>query len=211
VKVLFIPLARDELQQPLEDAFDYRSERIGDFVDWYFSLPVLRANRESALGGDMQDGLRSQLEQQINGGADDSALVDRMQDSVDAANDLKNEYRNEIAQCALSDELPGWLIQDSTDLDSGAIDQAVQPATDIIVAGGTFGITPGGTPDAGRVSAVINEAVEGSSAYQELVNGLEEDNMFKDLFDRFFGDRDDITQALETSLDDRKNEILDLV
>lgn len=158
--------ANETLTPLISQAYQTRINNVDSFLDWYCDSQ----NWGSKLFND--DGIKSQLGEKLSTGADDSALAANMQSYVNEADALQRFDKNALSDCAITGEIPDWLIKEATPVDAALSEAATQSVANIVAAGAKLGITPAGNADSTTVSNGITAQLEASDVGKKLTSDI---------------------------------------
>lgn len=162
----FATQADEGLTPLITQAYQTRINNVDSFLDWYCDSK----NWSSKLFND--DSIKSQLAKNLNANADDSTLATNMQSYIDEADALQRFDKNALSDCAITCEIPDWLIKEATSLDSALPEAATQSVANIVAAGAKMGITPSGNADSATVSNGIVALLEASDIGKKLTSDI---------------------------------------
>ena len=162
----FATQADEGLTPLITQAYQTRINNVDSFLDWYCDSK----NWGSKLFND--DSIKSQLAKNLNANADDSTLATNMQSYIDEADALQRFDKNALSDCAITCEIPDWLIKEATSLDSALPEAATQSVANIVAAGAKMGITPSGNADSATVSNGIVALLEASDIGKKLTSDI---------------------------------------
>lgn len=158
--------ANEALTPLITPAYQTRINNVDSFLDWYCNP----GNWSSKIFN--ESSIKEQLSEKLNASADDSALAASMQSYVNEADALQHFDKSALADCAITCNIPAWLIKEATPLDSALSESATQSVANIVAAGVNIGISPAGNADSAAVSNGIIATLEESDTGKKLVSDL---------------------------------------
>lgn len=165
----------DEATQTLvpmvNEAFDRRVESVDGYLDWYYSLPADYERLARFFAGTVEEGMRSQLEAQLNDGFDDSELTNRINAFADEANAIAEDFRASLAACEL-EEMPEWLIEVKELAAPDMLVEATAPSEMVLTFGERLGVSAASGIAGGVVAKKIASKVVAKPVFQKIVTRL---------------------------------------
>lgn len=162
----FAVQANADLEPLITQAYQARVGNVDSFLDWYCDP----ANWGEKLLN--ESSIEQQLNERLGAGADDAALATSMQSYVDKASALQRFDSNALSDCAITCEIPDWLIKEATPLNSALSESATRSVANIVAAGADVGISPGGNADSATVAAGIAASLEKSDIGKRLISDI---------------------------------------
>lgn len=162
----FADQADESLTPLVSQAYQTRINNVDSFLDWYCDA----GNWSSKIFN--SDSIKKKLGETLSAGADDSALATSMQSYIDEADALQRFDKDALADCAITCDIPDWLIKEATPLDSALSDAATQSVANIVATGEKVGIAPAGNADPSTVADGITAALEESDIGKKLVSDI---------------------------------------
>lgn len=165
--------AEEVLTPLINDAFDKRLENVDAYLDWYYSLPADYERLAQFFTGTVEEGMKDQLQNRINDGVDDSALVEQFENYLNQASALQSELQEELSAYELSD-VPDWLIVKQDELSIDAVSSALEPTQKLLDGGQRMGLSAGLGVAGGIITKKVTEKVLAKPFFNKIVTRLVE-------------------------------------
>lgn len=162
----FAVRAKTDLSPLIIQAYQTRIGNADAFIGWYCD-PANLGDKFLNEGS-----IKQQLNKKLSTGADDAALATSMQSYVNEAYELQHFDSNVLSDCAITCEIPDWLIREATPLNSSLSETATQSVANIVAAGSSIGINPYGNADSATVAAGIAASLEESDIGRRLISDI---------------------------------------
>lgn len=155
----------------INEVFDKRIENVDGYLDWYYSLPADYERIAQFFKGTIEDGMKEQLELQINQGVDDAAMIEGIESYYSDAAAIEADYREALSALEIVD-VPDWLIETKSVLDVGAVQEPLEPMNRLLSAGERYGISAAAGAGAGFVTAKVTEKIIAKPFFNKIVARL---------------------------------------
>lgn len=162
---------RDALTPLINDAFDARLANVDSYLDWYYSLPADYERLAQFFTGTIEDGMRDQLEAQINDEVDDSELVSLLENYMKQADALEKELLEELSEYKLVD-VPEWLIEVKGDLTEDFLSAPLEPTQSFLSSCERMGLSLASGVIAGFTAKFITGKVLAKPFFSKIVTRL---------------------------------------
>ena len=160
---------REEALTPLINAmFDQQVANVDGYLDWYYSLPADYSRLVQFFTGTVEESMRTQFEEQINAGVDETELAEQLQYYLDQSAALEEDLHEKLAQYEIKD-VPEWLIVSEETLDTGFLDDPLEANHQFLDAGQRLGLSIGAGAVAGVISAKVTQKILGKTFFKKIV------------------------------------------
>lgn len=160
--------------EPLINAVvDKQLENVDPYLDWYYSLPADYERFAQIFTGTIEEGMKEQLESQINNGVDDTELMSQLESYMDEAEELNIWFQEELATCELVD-LPAQQIVVTRELPDSFVLEPLAPSQKLLNAGSRMGVSTGTGIVAGFVTSAAVQKVIAKPFFSKIVTKITE-------------------------------------
>lgn len=154
---------------PLINALvDKQLENVDPYLDWYYSLPADYERLAQIFTGTIEEGMKDQLEAQINNGVDDSELMSQLEGYMSQADELEAWYQEQLADC----ELIGVSEQDvvvTRELPTSFVTEPLAPSQKLLNAGSRMGVSAGAGVVAGFATTAAVKNIVAKPFFSKIV------------------------------------------
>ena len=160
---------REEVLTPLINAmFDQQVANVDSYLDWYYSLPADYSRLVQYFTGTVEESMRTQFEERINAGVDDTELVEQTQYYLEQSQALEEDLREKLAQYEI-EGVPEWLIVPEETFGADFFDDPLEANHQFLNAGQRLGLSIGSGAVAGVISAKVTQKILGKTFFKKIV------------------------------------------
>lgn len=161
------------LEPVINEVIDKQLANIDPYLDWYYSLPADYERLLQYFTGTVEEGMKEQLESQINNGVDDSALTSQMESYMAQVNELHDNFKEQLAACELVN-IPPWMITNQMELPETTLTEIFAPTQKLLDAGTRLGISAGTGIAGGLITKAVTQKIIAKPFFNKIVTRLAE-------------------------------------